>query len=194
MENVKVVIIDIEFVKNNIDMILSCAARDRLEKANKLKNDKEYYRSLGAAYLLREYFGDKSIGFNQNGKPYCLEGPYFNISHSGKYIVLAISEHRDVGIDIERIDKRKIKTIQYILKNEEKTEDLQELFQIWSAKESLLKCLGSNIGYIKDVPDYPLNGIKDYRGKNYYTTTKIYNGYSLAITLEGDRPFEITIQ
>lgn len=192
MEKIQIKIIDIEFVKNNLNLILSTASQDRLEKASKL-NDKEYYRSLGAAYLLREHLGDKAMGFNQNGKPYCLDGPYFNISHSGKYIVLAISEHRDVGIDVERIDKRKIKTIQYILKNEEKSVDLLELFQIWSAKESLLKCSGSNIGYIKDVPDEPLNGVKEYRGKQYYTITQIYNGYSLAVTLEGTEPFKIKI-
>ena len=192
METIQIKIIDIEFVKNNLDLILGCASKERLEKASKL-NDKEYYRSLGAAYLLKEYLGDKAMGFNQNGKPYCLDGPYFNISHSGKYIVLAISERRDIGIDIERIDKRKVKTIQYILKNEEKTEDLQELFQIWSAKESLLKCLGSNIGYIKEVPDYPLNGVKEYRGKLYHTITTIYDGHSFSVTLDGTDPFEITI-
>ena len=192
MEEIKVEIISIDFVKNNIGMILSCASKERLEKANKL-NDKDYYRSIGAAYLLKKYLGDKCIGFNPNGKPYSIDGPYFNISHSGNYIALAISEDRDIGIDVERIDKRKVKTIQYILKNNEKTEDLQQLFQIWSNKESLLKCLGSNIGDIKDIPDLPLNGVREFKGKTFYSVSNIYQGYSLSVTLEGNEPFEVQI-
>lgn len=44
-----------------------------------------------------------TINTSPYGKPYCREGPFFNISHSGDRIGLAMHPCRMVGIDIEQI-------------------------------------------------------------------------------------------
>jgi len=39
---------------------------------------------------------------NRHGKPFCPDGPQFNLSHSGDLILLALHPLRPVGVDVER--------------------------------------------------------------------------------------------
>ena len=136
------------------------------------------------------YFTSFDIKFLLNGKPYLENGPYFNYSHSGEYVAFSSHSSRPVGVDIERIDESKLRAIKYVVKEKGTTE---ELFQMWSNKESLIKCKSTGIQDIKKAPALPLSGVREFDGKRYYTKSMIYNGYSLSITLEGDEPFEIEI-
>lgn len=43
------------------------------------------------------------VNIGTHGKPFSPYGPFFNISHSGDYITLAIHPFRPVGIDVERL-------------------------------------------------------------------------------------------
>ncbi|MEB3270856.1 MAG: 4'-phosphopantetheinyl transferase superfamily protein [Synechococcus sp.] len=42
------------------------------------------------------------IASHRHGKPFCPDGPQFNLSHSGDLILLALHPHRPVGVDVER--------------------------------------------------------------------------------------------
>ena len=63
-------------------------------------------RCLVAGLLLRKICGvtdDAQLYCGENGKPYLKNGGmYFNISHSGDYVVLATADS-EVGVDIEKI-------------------------------------------------------------------------------------------
>ena len=62
-------------------------------------------RCLVAGMLLRKVCGvteDSQLHFGEQDKPY-LRGKYFNISHSGDYVVLATADS-EVGVDIEKIE------------------------------------------------------------------------------------------
>lgn len=48
-----------------------------------------------------------AITLSTYGKPYCDNAPFFNISHSGDYIALAIHPSRTVGIDVEQMQQHK---------------------------------------------------------------------------------------
>ena len=64
-------------------------------------------RRLVAGLLLRNVCGvtdDSQLMYGKNGKPYLKDKSiYFNLSHSGDYVVLAVADY-EVGVDIEKIE------------------------------------------------------------------------------------------
>jgi len=120
-----------------------------------------YVISQGALRrLLSGYLGIQpklvKIGSRRKGKPYSIDDPglYFNMSNSGKLVVIAFSRDSEVGIDIEQIrplpdldemitrnfTAREIKFI--IGKPEKKT---KRFFRFWTIKESYLKAIGEGM-------------------------------------------------
>ena len=147
---------------------------------------------------ISQYFKRKYIGkyYLDNKKPKAQE-THFNISHSDGLVIFAQCVEYDIGIDIEN-STRKIDTDikRYVTSSEEygsiKTDE--DFFNIWVSKESLVKAIGTGIDRdIKNVPAFPLNGIKEYRGKKYYSHLIQYKDFSLSITLCGSEDFTINI-
>ena len=112
-------------------------------------------------------YDDVNIRLNKNGKPYISDEKYqhikFNISHSHDYSICAFSSN-EIGIDIEKIRKVDIKTInqfattneiKYILSSENQV--LRRLFTIYTLKESYFKMLGDNLNNIKNI-EFTING------------------------------------
>ncbi len=194
MENPSIYIIRISLVKDNLSFISSFADEKRREKALKFVNEKDQLLCFGAGYLLKKYLPNEEILENSNGKPYLPNGPFFNISHSGEYVVLVVHPSRDVGVDIERIDDKKLDAIKYVLNEVESSiTETEKLFQIWSNKESLVKCMSLRLMDIRRVSALPLDGVRTINGEDYYTKSMIYEGHSLSITLKGNEPFKVNI-
>lgn len=91
----------------------------------------------------------------EHGKPYLEGNPsplFFNLSHSGDYIVCAIDD-REVGIDIEHKGKMRMAVARRffhpaeILKLDacEKDQQADLFFRYWSVKESFLKYTGEGL-------------------------------------------------
>ncbi len=97
------------------------------------------------------------IEFGSHGKPYLPNLPagenfYFNLSHSGKYMALAVSACTPVGIDIENMNRKvdidkiarhffhplEAEAFNSLKKDEKK----EAFFRLWTIKESFLKGLG----------------------------------------------------
>jgi hypothetical protein len=125
-----------------------------------------YKNELGEDVLFRAGQMKKlQIEYGKNGKPYLPDYPgiYFNISHSGDYVAVALSCH-PVGIDVQ--EKREISDglIQ-------KYKDEQER----SKKESFLT------SYIKEncfVTEYPKAYIKDLMELNKGMDLEQFNSYN----------------
>ncbi len=86
------------------------------------------------------------------GKPYFAseKNVYFNISHSGKWVVLALADE-EVGIDIEQIQRQPDSLMKTALTSEE-YEHLQnsvdrekQFIRYWTIKESYAKRLGKGL-------------------------------------------------
>ena len=195
MIEITIRILHISLIKQNFSFVLSYVDETRKEKAERFKNEKDQLLSLGAAYLMKKYLPNEEIKIMDTGKPYSANGPFFNVSHSGEYVAFASSKTSEVGIDIERIDENKLDGIRYVLDEEEKKiSDSSVLFQIWSNKESLIKCSSNGLKDIKKVKGLPLNGLRIINGETYYSKSVIYNGYSLSLTLKQEEPFDIKIE
>lgn len=195
MVEVIIRILHISLIKQNLSFVVSYVDKSRKEKAERFVDEKDQLLSLGAAYLMKKYLPKGEIKIMDTGKPYLPNGPFFNVSHSGEYVVFASLSNSEVGIDIERIDENKLDGIRYVLSEEEKKiSDSGVLFQIWSNKESLIKCSSNGLKDIKKVKGLPLNGKRIINGQSYYTKSVIYNGYSLSVTLKQEEPFDIKIE
>lgn len=82
-----------------------------------------------------------------NGKPYLADHSelFFNVSHSGDYTVLALS-NREVGVDIQKwrpVSDSFMNRILHVQESCDRGEE--ELFSIWSAKEAYVKCTGEGL-------------------------------------------------
>ena len=135
----------------------------RRKKAEKLKSENGKALSLGVGYLLKTALGDYGLnekeleyGFSENGKPYLLDYPEicFNLSHSHSRVMCAISKDIKLGCDVELVRSGKEKVAkrfftEYENKKISEAADEEErarrFFEIWTLKESFIKCTGEGI-------------------------------------------------
>lgn len=119
---------------------------------------------------------DIQVTRTDTGKPVVTEGIHFNLSHSGELILLALSDERAVGVDIERkravpkvtamaarwFDARERSDLDRILGQ---GAELSEAFlRVWSLKEARIKALGVGISgasraRLDVVEALPLDGL-----------------------------------
>ena len=142
----------------------------RKEKIDRFKNDSDKYLSLGAGVLLKTVLSDAGIKdyefeYGKTGKPY-IKGSkdlFFNLSHSGKYAVMTVSD-KEVGIDIEKnkkfedslinrvFDEKEIAFAKDFLSRAETfsttcTRSADAYYTgLWTAKESVMKYFGIGLG------------------------------------------------
>ncbi len=108
----------------------------------------------------------------KHGKPYVLNLPaHFNISHSGNYTVVAISD-RPIGVDLEIIrdfsailakklfNEDELKYISGSGPSRKKSVMQQCFYQIWTAKEAYLKYIGTGISGGVNSLSFKLDGDK----------------------------------
>ncbi|WP_344953379.1 4'-phosphopantetheinyl transferase family protein [Zobellella aerophila] len=114
-------------------------------------------------YLLRRLAGRRlgipgqqlEIRVDQKGKPALVNQPlFFNLSHSGPYLALALDTRADLGVDVET---RRLNNVQahrlarrYLHPDEQRwllaqADPAQAFIRLWTAKESLVKAQGSGI-------------------------------------------------
>lgn len=141
---------------------------DRVEKISRLKVTDDRLRSLGAGLLInfiRNQYGIREkIQTDKFGKLHFEnEKVHFNISHSGNYVIAAVSDF-EIGIDIQRMrpDKLRIaeknflpKECEYINEFEDDDARLQRFCEIWTIKEAYLKNKG--IGLRKPLNSFEVD-------------------------------------
>lgn len=194
MQNIKLLIADIEFGLRHRDYLLKNITITQKEKMLKFAKETDQIRSLLSSYM-KNQLSKEEEKTNDLGKPYFPNGPYFNISHGGQYLVMAISNN-EIGIDIEESKERDISSFKKIF-NETEVKLLKspaDFYFLWCAKESLIKCMGGSINKIKEVPSLPLNGLKTYKGIDYQCRSFVYEKHIISITVKGFLPFEITTE
>ncbi len=127
---------------------LSLLPPERRAHTQRFYKKEDRLRALAAGHLLRHALGKRQNALlkTETGKLYLAEGPSFNLSHSGDFVILGVSEHT-VGVDIERIapyDRRvaaRCYTQDELLWLEDEQCD-SAFYKLWTAKESIMKATG----------------------------------------------------
>tara|TARA_A200000113_G_scaffold214006_1_gene216903 strand:+ start:144 stop:761 length:618 start_codon:yes stop_codon:yes gene_type:complete len=147
-----------------------------LLKIRKEKKSKEYF--LAARKLLKNEDSELTIEYDSKGKPYLNKEKGISISHSNEIVAIGISNEIDFGIDIQYKTNKifKIKN-KFLSKNEskflDKTDDIEHLIKLWSAKESIYKAIGKEgVSFSNDLEIETIND-KDFFRAGYYTKGNI---------------------
>ena len=194
MQTVKLYVADTDLGKKHFRFLLENVSVGQKEKALRYANEIDQIRSLLSSYLKNQLSREELLK-NENGKPYFANGPYFNISHSGKYVLMAVST-TEIGVDIEEIKNKDMSSLVRIF-NEAEAKMIKEhsdFYYLWCAKESLIKCMGLTVGKVREIPALPLNGLKTFKGKDYQCKSFIYDKHIVSITREGNEEYEIDIK
>lgn len=174
---------DISRVNLEHSLLLDSERRQRVNRC-KMLDDKK--RCITSGLLIKRFFGDKCIRLNEWGKPFAPDGGYFNISHSGTYVLFALSDY-EIGCDIERIRfLNPLKTgravfgeteQQYIIDNYDK---IGSFFELWTKKESLLKCMGEGFHRSAKSVDVSADSFEE-NGKVYYMKCYCFADYTVSV-------------
>lgn len=94
--------------------------------------------------------------YNQYGKPYLPEGPFFSISHCKEAIAVAIGD-LPIGIDIEGIRHADMGLIERTMSTAEQAQIAEAtsadrtFTRLWTQKEAVLKCQGTGIEGVEQL-------------------------------------------
>jgi 4'-phosphopantetheinyl transferase len=126
---------------------------DRARKILKYAREEDRMRSLAAGLLLEYALGARKAGtvfIGECGKPRVEGGPHFNISHSGDYVLLAVSD-TPIGIDIEMWTDEDCAALADAAFHEDEramlghSPSVRSFFDLWTLKESYIKMLGTGL-------------------------------------------------
>jgi len=147
------------------------------------------------------------INRNAYGKPFIsgTGGIYFNISHSGNWVVCIINTE-EVGVDVQEVKDMDLSIAEHFFSREEKEylaalekeEKLSGFYNIWTLKEAYIKALGFgftmplnsfSVIHMSDGFEAKCTGICRYYLKQY----PIGQGYKLSVCSK-DNNFCYTIK
>lgn len=167
MENIRIVIADIRAFSSEKNQILLQIAPHYVEKYKKIKVQKTAMHELISGLLLKQYLDikhDEQLTYNKYGKPLLTSGEkYFNLSHSGDFVVLAIADC-EVGVDIEKVRPCHDAIVKKYFSTKQKSEIAQvenenrdkAFTKIWTGFEAMLKLKGTGFGENWDKEKGPL--------------------------------------
>ena len=176
---------------------VSLLPKKRREKAERIINKNEALLSATAGLMMKKVLGvteDDILKYGEHGKPYLEHGPFFSISHSRKYSVLAVSEN-EIGIDIEMHENINQRLMERCFTEEE--QDFAKMSTdnfrlIWTAKEAVLKFLGTGFSYApKNFSVLPLSEEHEILGNKIKLLNSDINGTVFTAAFCGDEEFEI---
>lgn len=193
-----------ERLENSIyNFLLECLPLEKQERVRRFYHWEDAHRAVLAEVLIRTIacrqlnLKNSQITFSKNeyGKPFLqdVEGFYFNLSHSGEWVVCAVDDE-SIGIDVEIIKpihydiaRRFFSEEEYndlILKND--SEQLPYFFTLWTLKESYIKALGKGLSMPLDsfsvrVKNNETIELKDPLQCNSFRIYEIDPGYKLAV-------------
>lgn len=164
------------------------------------------HASLAGKILLLEAF--RQAGFpdaslkemyrDDYGKPCLANAPAFNISHSGKHVVCAVSDEDIPGIDIEEVKPIGFEDFgAYFTANEwlainNSDNSLEAFYQHWCAKEAFIKRDGKGLSNQLSQIEVKGNQVKMGNFSSYIQYFDIFTGYKMALATAKKADVQLT--
>ncbi len=157
--------IDLDLDAASIAMLEQVLSANEIARADRFRSMIDRSRFIAARGALKTILGQRldirpervQFAIVPSGKPYVAgeEALHFNISHSHALALIAVSDGREVGIDVERLRtdfdpkalaKRFFAAAEYEAVCDAPDEERHRLFLIyWTCKEAYLKAIGSGL-------------------------------------------------
>lgn len=165
---------------------LSC---DRAQKTKKYRLSDDKKRCIAGGLFINRFLCDNNILINEYGKPVSQNGEYFNISHSGNYVIFVLSDC-EVGCDIQQTDFIRAEGAAKLVFCENEIDLLKNsydktgmFYTLWTKKESLHKCIGEGFHRSGKSTDVSRNIYKE-NGKKYYFKVFKFSDYIISACSE----------
>lgn len=170
--------------EHSYELLRSCLSNSFKEKFDRLKDLKQK-QFVAMEYLILKILLNKKnnfdFSFNKYGKPFIENSLNFNISHSGDYLAVAVSNN-EIGIDLQKNKTVKESILKRICSEKEMMyiddsgDKNFEFTKIWTKKEAFVKRYGQSI--IQN-----LSKIDTFDNKRKYMTFQ-FKDYVLTLCLK----------
>ncbi len=186
--------------------LLSCLDKNRRERILRYRNWEDSHRAVLADCLVRSIIFEETglrnedMVFTTNDfhKPELAnyDDFYFNLSHSGNFIICAIDQS-PIGVDIEKIEDIDMLVSEICLSPEEREhlEDLKKperlpfFYTLWTLKESYIKALGTGMSEplnsfsvrFLDNQNIRMAKNKNLQDRMFLKIYDVDNGYKMAV-------------
>jgi 4'-phosphopantetheinyl transferase len=125
-----------------------------------------------------------------HGKPQVVGGPCFNLSHAGAVALVALADGRELGIDVERTDRRSHAIVRALTEAEREALGAApghvELLRVWCRKEALAKATGGGLRWAPERFDTTAPG------PYALADVEAGQGYVAALAVAGGAPYSIS--
>lgn len=140
-----------ECTQAEVDRLCRILPRHRVEQALKYKHLFGQFCCLKSYELLLQLgLPQTPFHFNQYGKPFIPDAPFFSISHCKEAIAVCLCEY-PIGIDIESVRNADSSLIERTMNSDEQRQIAasscpeQTFTELWTRKEAYLKYKGTGI-------------------------------------------------
>lgn len=124
---------------------------ERRDRMHRYRRREDQLRCLAAGLLLRHALGaaHACLQYGPNGKPFLPDGPHFNLSHAGDYVLLGVADE-PLGVDVEHIVPWDSRVAARVFTPDEQAWLAAQpgdapFYRLWTAKESLMKLTGQGL-------------------------------------------------
>ena len=159
---------------------------ERAEKARRYRFHDDQKRCVAGGLLMRRFLGDTEIFTDEFGKPRAKNGIFFNLSHSGEWVAMAV-DSAEVGCDIERLRQADALKLGKVVFTGAELESIREnpdrlgvFYRLWTKKEALLKCMGKGFHRAAKSVEV-INGSFCEDGVIYNMKTKAFSDYTISV-------------
>jgi len=172
---------------------------EKQDSVLRIAHERAKKESILAWLLLRYALSDNgitkmpAIDFSEKGKPFFGDNEvYFNLSHSGSKVCVALSFKDEVGVDVQKKAdfsanmKKRVFAQNELVLAEDCDDESRYFTKLWAIKESFLKNTGSGIAYDLKSLDYSEFCMNDRFKKDglCYTVFEIENHFISVCTAE----------